>query len=624
MKKLFILVFSLAAMITAKAQWVDDPVHNNFIANSPSFGGEVILSTDDVTGDTYVQWVSGGSNGYGPSLQRLTFDGTPQWSDDGIRITGHNFSSYSEGMAMCATTDNAVISCFANYDGQTVAVKINADGTYAWGEQGVNLFDGMAFSRTEIIAGNDGGAWALGYDYQRHYLQYIKDNGGLYPIITIAAEGSSVQYGQMTLGVDNSVFLTYEKCGSGFYTEKEIYVVGYTKEGTPIGPDVQLMASQTFQVTYLHHVVPDGLGGGYAYIWHSGIGGAFNTYVFHYDANGFNTIESPDGAAVHSEDPANFYLDAYATVDPVSHDLIIAYIQVNSSTQTGDRIYINRITATGERVWDEGIMVADYEGAPYGHLRIDAFEDGSGFSLVYEKASAENDFNSTVKAVGMDMEGNTLWQKTLSSSVYNRSFCENSAGFHLGQNIVTWVNSDDGGIYGQNFNAEGTMGPLDPVIPVPSCPAPENFIGEYFFDSEAQNFGVKLSWDAPETQPLRYNLYRTDIVTEETVVIGIESEEISYYDAVEIGDYKYQLTAVYEECESDYAFASNGVNYVIIEVTSIPENTDEEIVTVTNIYNAHGQAIAERSLEELNMGLYIIQGLTKDGKTVSRKIVVKR
>ena len=170
MKKLFILVFSLAAMITVKAQWVDDPATNSLLANASSFGGEIILSTNEVTGDTYVQWCSSGSNGWGPTLQRLTFDGTPQWGADGIRITSHNFSSSSEGVAMCATTDDAVVSCFANYDGQTVAVKINADGSYAWGEQGVELFDGLAFSRAELIAGDDGGVWALGFDYQRLFL----------------------------------------------------------------------------------------------------------------------------------------------------------------------------------------------------------------------------------------------------------------------------------------------------------------------------------------------------------------------------------------------------------------------------------------------------------------------
>ena len=623
MKKLIVFVFALTAMITVKAQWVDDPATNSLLANASSFGSEILLSTNEDTGDTYVQWNSGGSNGWGPTLQRLTFDGTPQWGADGIRITSHEFSSSSEGVAMCATTDDAVVSCFANYDGQTIAIKINADGSYAWGEHGVELFDGMAFSRAEVIAGDDGGVWALGFDYHKLYLQYIKAGGGLYPTITVAAEGYNVQYGQMTLGVGNSVFLTYEKCGSGFYTDKEIYVVGYTREGEQIGPEVQLMASQTFQVTYLHHVVPDGMGGGYAYLWHPGIGSAFNTYVFHYDANGINTIHNPDGVAVHSMDPANFYLDAYATVDPVSHDLIIAYIQVDSYVQSNDRIYVNRITPTGEKVWDDGIMVADYHGVPYGNLRIDAFKDGSGFTLVCEKASASNDFNSTVEAIGFDMECNQIWSKTLSSTIYSRAMCENSAGFHLGQNIIAWVNSVDGGLYGQNISPDGTMGQIDPVYPV-ECLAPQNFDGQYVYNEEDQTFGALLTWEAPETQPLWYQLYITmpdgNIISAE-----IDPTETEYFHEMTVSAILiYRLKAVYEYCESDYALNPNGVDYVVVDVTSIPENTDEEIVTVTSIYNAHGQAIAERSLEELNTGLYIIQGLTKDGKIVSHKIVVKR
>ena len=606
------------------AQWVDNPATNSLLANASSFGGEIILSTNDVTGDTYVQWNSSGSNGWGPTLQRLTFDGTPQWGTDGIRITSHEFSSSSEGVAMCATTDDAVVSCFANYDGQTIAIKINADGTYAWGEQGVVLFDGNGFSRAEIIATDDGGAWALGFDYQRLYLQCIKTNGTLYPTITVEAPGAIARYGQMTLGVDNIVFLTYEKTGSGFYTDKEMYVVGYTKEGVQVGPEVQLMASQTFQVTYLHYVVPDGMGGGYAYMWHPGIGGAFNTYVYHYDGNGANTIHNPDGCAVHSMDPANYYRDAYATVDPVSHDLIIAYIQVDANIQSNDRIFINRITPTGETLWGDGIMVVDYHGVPYGNLRVDAFEDGSGFTLVYEKASASNDFNSTVEAIGFDMEGNQIWSKTLSSNVYSKSMCDNSAGFHLGQNIVAWVNSVDGGLYGQNIGTDGTMGHIDPITPEPPCPAPENFEGDYFYNSEEQSFGVMLTWEAPAVTPLQYNLYRTDINTGENIVIEIGPDFYHYFDETGIGDYLYQLTAVYENCESDYALSPNGENYVIVMVTGIPENTSDDIVTVLKIFNTNGQTITNKSLEELGTGLYILQGLTKDGQMVSKKIIVNK
>ena len=622
MKKRLLIFLALTASFAVQAQWVNDPATHSFLANASSFGGEIILSTNAATGDTYVQWNSGGSNGWGPTLQRLTFDGTPQWGDDGIRITSHEFGSSSEGVAMCATADDAVVSCFANYDGQTIAIKINADGSFAWGEQGVELFDGMAFSRTELIAGDDGGAWALGFDYQRLFLQYIKASGSLYPTITVESSGSVVRYGQMTLGVDNIVFLTYEKTGSGFYTDKEMYVVGYTKDGIQVGPEAQLMASQSFQVTYLHHVVPDGMGGGYAYMWHPGIGGAFNTYVYHYDGNGANTIHNPDGCAVHSMDPANYYLDAYATVDPVSHDIIIAYIQVDANIQSNDRIFINRITPSGETLWGDGIMAVDYNGVPYGNLRVDAFEDGSGFTLVYEKASASNNYSSTVEAIGFDMEGNQIWSKTLSSNVYSKSMCDNSAGFHLGQNIVAWVNSVDGGLYGQNIGPDGTMGPIDPVIPT-TCLAPENFEGEYAYDIEAEAFGVRLTWTAPETLPLHYNLYRTNY-TKDVDIIEIDGEATDYYDETGMGDYMYQLTAVYDDCESDYALTPDGQDFVFVEVTGIPENTDEVIVNVTNIYNAKGQALANKSLEELATGFYIVQGLTKDGKTVTRKIVVNR
>lgn len=624
MKKHLLLIMALAATFALQAQWVDDPVNNNHLANCSEYGGEIYLATDVSSGDTYVQWCSGGSNGWAPTLQRLTYDGTPQWGEGGIRITGQNFLSSSDGVAMCATTDKAVVSCFATANDETVAVKVRSDGTFAWGEQGVVLFGGLGFSRTEVIAGDDGGVWALGFDYQQHYLQYIDADGTLNPTITISAVGSSVKYGKMTLGIGNTVFLTYEKTGSGFYTDKEMFLVGFTKEGDQIGPEVQLMASQSFQVTYLHHVVPDGLGGGYAYIWHSGIGGVFNTYVFHYDGNGFNTISNPNGIAVHSDDPANLYLDAYATVDPVTHDLIIAYIKVDAAFQSNDQIYVNRITSTGERVWGEGILMVDFEGVPYGNLRVDAFEDGSGFTLVYEKASANNDFNSTVEAMGVDMDGNQLWSKRISSVPYNKAMCRNSTGFVQGQNILAWVNSNSGGLYGQNIGTDGTMGYIEPVIPVPTCLAPENFDGGYVYDDETQAFGAMLTWTAPETQPLYYNLYITDPAGCTTNMV-IEPTETSFYDETTvIGAIVYQLTAVYENCESDFALTADGEDHVTVEVTGIEENTDDAIIIVLKVYNTNGQAVATKSLDDLTTGLYILQGLTKDGRMVSKKVVVNK
>lgn len=132
MKKLLLLSLSLFVGVALQAQWVNDPANNTFLANASHTASEIYLSTNENTGDTYIQWCDGASNGWSPYLQRVNSDGVPQWGDEGIHIGGHQFASYSEGISMTATTDGGVVSCFADYEGYTYAVKINADGTFPW------------------------------------------------------------------------------------------------------------------------------------------------------------------------------------------------------------------------------------------------------------------------------------------------------------------------------------------------------------------------------------------------------------------------------------------------------------------------------------------------------------
>ena len=211
----------------------------------------------------------------------------------------------------------------------------------------------------------------------------------------------------------------------------------------------------------------------------------------------------------------------------------------------------------------------------------------------------------------------------MSSTRYNKTISENTPGFHDGQNIVAWINSDNGGVYGQNIGWDGTMGEVTPPTPLP-CDPPTNFEGEYVYDDETQTYGALLTWTAPETQPLHYNLTRMDLSN--FIVTGIEvtGDAVSYYDEVDLGNYWYQLTAVYENCESDYALTPDGEYYVYIEVTGLEENSNDVIVNVLNVFNMKGQRIAVSAINELNTGIYIIQGLTEDGRLVSRKVMVDR
>ena len=617
MKKSLLLLMAMAISMALHAQWTNNALANTFIANTSADAGEIYISTDEVSGDTYLQWTSFvGGNGWSPTLQRLNYNGVPQWGNGGIHISGHDFASWSQGFALAATNDGGVVSCFSNEAGQSYAVRINADGTFPWGEAGVLLFNGQGGSRTEMVAGNDGGVWTLGSDYTNLFAQYVNSDGSTGPVITISDNtGLACMFGQLTLSNDNRVFVTYEKLGSGLYTDKSVHVAGYAPDGTQFSPETLLMSSQAFQSTYIHHVVPDGLGGGYAYIWHPAFSN-FNTYVFHFDASGANTMTDLNGAPVHSFDANNLYIDAYATVDPESHDIIVAYQQTDDAFQTQCKIYINRITSWGERLWGEGILVLDNGTTPCGGLRIDAFEYEPGFSVIYHKGISQTSTQSTVEAHGFTMNGEALWTTSMCSNIYNKTGDRNSSGFHLGQNIVAWVNAETGGLYGQNIGVDGSMGPQTPPTPPEPCYPPTNFRGEYYY-SQAM-YGIMLEWDAPETAPLHYNLY-CDGYKE---VIEIDAEYTSYFQEMGVGDYIFRLTAVYDDCESDYALTGSGDDYLLITVTSVPENEMEEIVNVTKIYTMSGQLLHNVNPEELSQGVYILQGLTASGKLVNRKIMV--
>ncbi|MBP5574105.1 MAG: hypothetical protein J6X40_08090 [Bacteroidales bacterium] len=617
MKRLCLLLITFVLSIAMQAQWVDNPTRNTRIGNCNHGAADVYVATDHSTGDTYVQWHYQGDNGWSPWLQRLNFEGVPQWPEDGIHITTPDFATWSPGYGMTAV-EGGVVSVFRTLGPHHWAVKINADGTFPWGAYGLMLFNGEGGGRSEVLAGDDGGVWALGTDMDSTFLQYVNADGTLRTYATIKDPVKKCSNGVL-VPANNGVFVVYSKHTLQGYTNynKEIYVAGYNKDGEQIVPETLLFGEQTVGSSYVHYAVSDGMGGGYVYQWHNAIGSSYNVYVTHFSASGTCTVTNPDGIPVHSYDPYNNYTNAYATIDPVSKDLLLAYIQRDAASQAQYRIYMNRFTPAGERIWDEGILVADFKGYSYSDVTIDALEYGGGFAVTY--GTGQNH----IEAVGLDDDGNRIWSTNLSTTSYSKTIGENSSGFYRGQNIVAWINTQEGGVYGQNIGWDGTMGEVTPPIPPEPCYAPTDFQGDYYYDEETTAFGIHLSWTAPQAQPLHYNLYFTDPSGCESV-IEIAPTETTYLNPMSaIGYVICRLTAVYEDCESGFAQTETGADYLLINVTSVQENLQEEIVTVTKVFTMNGQWIRHAKLEELSHGVYVVQGWSSDGKLITKKIVIK-
>ena len=617
MKKLTLLFLALVSLVTLKAQWVDDPASNTFIANCNHAAAEVYVSTDISTGDSYVQWHYQGENGWSPWLQRLDSEGIPQWPANGIHVTTPDFATWSPGYAMTAV-NGGVVTVFRTLGPHHWAVKINADGSFPWGEHGIVLFDGEGGGRSEVLStynfNHDEGIWALGTDMDSTFLQYIDANGTLHPKTTIKDPVKKCSNG-LLIPAENGVFVVYSKHTLQGYTtyNKEIHVAGYNQNGEQIFPETLLFGQQAVGASYVHYAIPDNHNGGYVYQFHNGIGGVYNTYVTHFDENGTPTISDPNGIAVHSPDYSHYYTNAYATVDPLSNDLIIAYLQKDAGSQSQHQVYVNRITDSGEKPWGDGILVAEYTSTSYGDIHVDAINAADGFVVTYSTGQG------TVEAVGYDSEGNLQWSTTMSSTRYEKTISDNTTGFHEGQNIVAWVNSQDGGVYGQNIGWDGTMGKVTPPTPLP-CDPPTNFEGEGVYHQETLSTWVTLSWTAPETLPIHYNLYWEDNNRE---VIELDAECTSYFtESLPYLENIFRLTAVYEHCESDFALTPDGDDYIlIIDEDGVTENGYEEIVDVFAIYNLKGQLINTKDINELVPGVYAIIGTTGSGKTLVKKVL---
>ena len=617
MKKLSLLILALVSIVTLKAQWVDDPASNTFIANCAQGAAEVYVSTDISTGDSYVQWHYQGENGWSPWVQRLDVNGVPQWPTDGIHVTTPDFATWSPGYAMTAV-NGGMVTVFRTLGPHHWAVKINADGTFPWGEHGIVLFDGEGGGRSEVLStynfNHDEGIWALGTDMDSTFLQYVDADGTLHSKTTIKDPVKKCSNGLLVPAQDG-VFVVYSKHTLQGYTtyNKEIHVAGYNKDGEQIFPETLLFGQQAVGASYVHYAIPDNKGGGYVYQFHNGIGGAYNTYVTHFDESGTPTITDPNGIAVHSPDYNHFYINAYATVDPLSNDLIIAYLQKDAGSQSQHRIYVNRITQSGEKPWGDGILVADYTGLSYSDIHVDVIDAIHGFVVTYGTSQG------TVEAVSYDNEGNLQWSTTMSSTRYNKTISDNTPGFYNGQNIVAWVNTDDGGVFGQNIGWDGTLGEIEAPTPAP-CYPPTDFQGAYYFETNT-DFGVHLTWLPPQELPQHYNLYFTD-PSGCTTTIEVASTETEFLDQISIiGAVTYQLTAVYEDCESEFALTPDGEDHITIEITGVHENTEKEIVTLLKIFSTSGQVIRNVNVSELSPGIYIFQGLNSSGKLVTKKVI---
>ncbi len=460
MKKLLLISAFVLSIATSSAQWTDDPAKNTLLATGSTDYHEVLISTQPESKNTFIQWLASHDNGWSPSIQKVDTLGNALWGTNGVHISEPKFNSYSNGIAMAALSDGGIVSVFADSSSKCIAMKINDDGTFAWGEEGIVALETNSCLRTQVAACKDGSFWVMAHDNQYlHLRNYLSDGTPGGPQITISdTNGYKVAFGQLVVDDSGNAFAIYtkEKFNVAYYYYKSLYVTKFAKDGTPLSQEEKLMDEVSISGQICHNACSDGLGGGYAWISHPALNELFEVYLFHFDSNGHSTISEPTGLLVSQPDGINFHSIPSATLHPTSHDLLMVFDEVDANFQRVNGVRINRIKTDGTKVWgDSGIVLIAMTEELLANLIIDAFPDGTGASIVYKINT------NSIAAIGINENGKDIWHTTIATPATNIIYlCNRTSGYHNGQNILAWqgIRNDIVGLYGQNLHQDGTLG----------------------------------------------------------------------------------------------------------------------------------------------------------------------
>ena len=146
-----------------------------------------------------------------------------------------------------------------------------------------------------------------------------------------------------------------------------------------------------------------------------------------------------------------------------------------------------------------------------------------------------------------------------------------------------------------------------------------------------------------------YNIYRSTDNVDYVLIATVDGDVTEYFDAPGAGTYYYQVTALYDGCESDPAISGENPdqNYVMVGVTGVGENSDNVNLfpnpTKGNVtiqaMNMHritvvsvlGQVVFDTELDQdeyilnmakFNTGMYMVRVYTDEGVTVKRVTVL--
>jgi len=521
-----LLVLLLFAFNISLGQFTNNAALNEVIHDQA--GSEqatpLISSRDD--GGAYISWFDQSSGSYVLRMQRLDAAGNKLWGPQGIVVS--NATQSTALYRYDLKTDqlgNAVVAFQDERTGslQIVIQKLDSNGIPFWQTNGIVLLDadatqgispslGILGNNRIIIAWNSysGSAkWISFYDLDP--ITGAPINGGTSPqkIISGIAGTNYSRPKILGLGLNQYYLLYVQEVGNFPGATSKIYAKKMESGNVSLWLNQLLVSTKTIAFFYFPNFISDG---------NTGFTIAFNAsnptsaaltsvYVQHVDSSGL--LWSPAGTAATSSTSIQSYVGDYFH-HTLNNETWIAIKETNTGQSTSGNTF--------QRVDTNGVLLLGTNGVvvdpPVTSITtpVGFAQNGSNGTIIYYDGSFGQ---QVIKATTINATGIKQWI-TSSTSICSNLSNKDDIGitkFINDQIIVAWADTRiDQGVYAQNLNMDGTIGPL--AVGINSIEKTES---NFLFQNPSSDLIIRSSLDKSQNNLLRIYNYAGSILIQEEI-----------------------------------------------------------------------------------------------------------
>ena len=480
----FFSFFFLFISIPVFAQWSSNTSTNLQICD---VSGEQVLTKIAACpdGGCYISWFDHRGSSYAVYLQKLNSLGVKQFASDGLLISNHSQnSSLVDYDLICDENNNAVIAFTDIRNSGEInpfAYKVSPTGTMLWGSNGVTLSDSVnSFQpNPKIVETSDGNfvfAWRIGSGPIKIAMQKlnssgVKQWGSGHPLYFSSGTSENYDWPSEVVSDNGSVILYW--CGyTGSFINPSNYKL-YTQKISSSGSRVWNSTEDTVYSLgrvsgFYTPLVFSDKNNGAIFVWQDDrySTNETNSYVQRISSSG--TFLFPVNGSAVSGVSGKLRFAPEAAIVTSSQETYVFW-QEKNTLQSLIGVYGQKFSSTGTRMWnDAGVAFKPLDANSFSSLTAYT-KDTSVFVYYLELLSGSS--NGLIKAFITGPSGAFGWGGSIITpgSSTSAKIRMNAALSPSGMSMLSWQdNRNDGGIYAQNINLDGTFGNPMGVTPVSS------------------------------------------------------------------------------------------------------------------------------------------------------------